>query len=232
MTAIGFINVKAVLFDLDDTLYCEMDFVWGGFRAAASYLMRRFGLDERIVLDRMFAIMGRDGRGKVLDVVLHEYGLYTQELVKALLYLYRSHRPEIRLYDDVLPFVDYLKASNIRTGLITDGMASVQKSKVTALGLEAILDVVICTDELGRECWKPSLIPFRVALELLPNSVKPSEAAYIGDNPEKDFIAPNELGMMSIQIARSIDLPLGTDVKTRAHYRFNSLQECKELWSP
>ncbi|KJU84726.1 haloacid dehalogenase [Candidatus Magnetobacterium bavaricum] len=219
-------DIRAVLFDLDDTLYPEPDFVRGGFRAAASYLGRRFGVDPGTTFEAMMAVLGRDGRGMVFDAVLRELGLYTHELTKTLLYLYRSHRPEISLYDDVLPFIDSLKAADITTGLITDGMASVQRSKIGALGLEDLLDVIICTDELGRECWKPSPIPFKVALGLLPGSIAPQEAVYIGDNAVKDFIAPNELGMRSIQIARSDALPHGSDARARAHYRYGGLQGC------
>ncbi|MBF0592276.1 MAG: HAD hydrolase-like protein [Nitrospirae bacterium] len=222
-------DIRAVLFDLDDTLYPEMDFVRSGFRATTSFLEARFGVDPRATFEAMMAALERDGRGMVFDTVLRELGLwelglYRHELTKTLLYLYRSHRPEICLYDDVLPFLYYLRASDIRTGLITDGMASVQRNKIRALGLEDILDVIICTDELGREYWKPSLVPFKVALELLPGGIAPEEAVYIGDNPGKDFIAPNELGMTSIQIARSDDLPIGNDVKARAHYRYSALQ--------
>ena len=39
-------GVKAVVFDLDDTLYPEISFVKSGFRVVAGYLGPRFGFDQ------------------------------------------------------------------------------------------------------------------------------------------------------------------------------------------
>lgn len=192
--------MKAVLFDLDDTLYPEIDFVKSGFDSVARYLARRYHRDRNELIARMFEILESQGRGKVFDALLQELDIYTEERAQLLVHLYRSHIPHITLYADVMPVVDYLKDHGICLGLITDGMASVQRNKIAALNLKSILDPVICTDELGKENWKPSTVSFRIALELL--QIPPSEAAYVADNITKDFLAPNSLGMVSVQIKR------------------------------
>jgi putative hydrolase of the HAD superfamily len=79
-------------------------------------------------------------------------------------------------------------------------MASVQRRKITALGLNELFDALICTDELGQEFWKPSPIPFKVALALL--GMCPSESVYVGNDPAKDFGGPNEIGMVTIRVDR------------------------------
>jgi len=56
---------------------------------------------------------------------------------------------------------------------------------------------VLFTEELGRESWKPSPAGFERVRELL--GVPHEACAYVGDNPVKDFIAPNKLGWLSIQ---------------------------------
>jgi len=192
--------LKAVLFDMDDTLYPESDFVKSGFRAVSCYLRSKYGLAEDWLLDEMLRILQRDGRGKVFDTLLENLGLYSDDHIKLLVYIYRSHRPTIYPFRDVLPIVDNLKKDGLRLGIVTDGMGSVQRNKIAALGMESLFDVIVCTDELGREYWKPSVVAFKIALELL--QVSATQAAYVGDNVHKDFVGPNSIGMLTIQVRK------------------------------
>ena len=192
--------MKAVLFDLDNTLYSEIEFVKSGFRAVARYLSSKYNFSADFLSRRMLDILWRNGRGKVFDSLIYDSGLCMEEDVKLLVYLYRSHRPDIYLYDDALPTLEHLRHLGMRLGLVTDGMASVQRNKIAALSLESLFDIIICTDELGRECWKPSTVPYKIALDLL--QVSPSEAVYVGDDPAKDFLGPNSIGILTIQVNR------------------------------
>lgn len=192
--------MKAVLFDLDDTLYSEMEFVKSGFRAVSRYLASRHHLNEDVLFTQMLDILQRDGRGRVFDSLLHSLGLYSEGEVRLLVYLYRTHRPTIHLYEGALPTLGLLKDRGMLVGILTDGMASIQRRKIATLGLESLFDVIVCTDELGRECWKPSTVPYKIVLNLL--HVSPLEAVYVGDDPSKDFIGPNSMGMLTIQVKR------------------------------
>jgi putative hydrolase of the HAD superfamily len=174
--------------------------VEGGFRAAARFLAVRRGIDGEESLAEMRGILGRDGRGTVFDTLLRNRGAHSEDLVRALVCVYRAHRPSIRLYPDVAPLFSTLRGSGILLALVTDGMGSVQRGKIAALGLVSLLDAIVCTDEIGREHWKPSPVPFRIACELL--GVEAREAAYVGDDPSKDFAAPNALGMLTVQVVR------------------------------
>jgi putative hydrolase of the HAD superfamily len=195
--------MKAVLFDLDNTLYPEIEFVKSGFRAVARYLSSRYHFHEDFLLTHMLSVLQKDGRGKVFDSLLHELGIYQEERVKLLVYLYRSHKPNIGPYKDCVPTFQHLRHRGMRLGVLTDGIASVQRNKIAALGLEDVLDAIVCTDELGSEYWKPSVVPYKLALELL--GVSPSNAAYVGDDPSKDFLGPNSMGMLTIQVAREVN---------------------------
>jgi putative hydrolase of the HAD superfamily len=192
--------VKAVLFDLDDTLYPERTFVESGFRAVSRFLATRHDLQEDRVAARMLEILDAEGRGKVFDRVLEEAGLLSEWRVRLLLHVYRTHRPTISLFEDVVPSLTKLRERGVWLGIVTDGMASVQRRKMSALGIERYVDVVVCSDELGPEGWKPSPVAFQAALELL--EIAPEEAAYVGDNVLKDFAGPNRLGMLSVVIRR------------------------------
>lgn len=204
--------MRAVLFDLDNTLYPESEFIKSGFKATSRFLSLRYAVCEEAAFSRMLEILQRDGRGKVFDRLLEDLGLYSETRVKMLTCIYRAHAPEVRLYDDVLPNLENLRHHGFRLGLITDGHAFVQHSKIAALGLEGVFDIIVYTDLVGRQCWKPSTIPYEICLEQL--DVPPSESAYVGDDVSKDFIAPNALGMISIKVERRASVSTMPDTGT------------------
>ncbi len=192
--------MKAVLFDLDDTLYPEIEFLRSGFAVVSSYLAKRHGLNEHELLEKVLSILENNGRRKVFDILLDSLGHYSPENVKLLVYLYRSHLPAIHPYPDTVSVLRGLKKANLKLGILTDGMASVQRNKIKTLGIDGLFDAIMCTDELGKEYWKPSILPFKIILDLL--QVSPQEATYVGNDIGKDFFAPNELGMTTIRIDR------------------------------
>jgi putative hydrolase of the HAD superfamily len=197
-SAPGTAELQAVLFDLDNTLYPEEQFVVGGFRAAARFLAKRAKLDSERLLERMLEILHSDGRGRVFDILLKEIEIDCGAWLPSLLHVYRSHRPIISLFPDAAGVLRTLKQRGLRLGLVTDGLASVQRRKIAALGLEAYMDPIVCTGELGQGRAKPSPIPFEVALTLLDVAAK--NVAYVADDISKDFAGPNRLGMKSVRV--------------------------------
>ncbi|WP_420265085.1 HAD family hydrolase [Candidatus Magnetominusculus dajiuhuensis] len=193
--------MRAALFDLDDTLYREMDYVEGGFRAVGGFLSNRYGFKEKEVFDKAVNILHTSGRGKVFDKLIEFLGISNEEIVRYLIYIYRTHKPAISVYGDVIPVFEYLRSTGVKTGLITDGMAIVQQNKVSALGIAGLFDVIIYTDAIGADYWKPSPVAFNMALNIL--NTPACESVYVGDDPSKDFIAPNALAMKTVQIIRN-----------------------------
>jgi len=133
--------------------------------------------------------------------VLERYGLYSSQLVAELVNMYRSHLPEISLYPDVRPTFQALREYGARLGIITDGLHVVQKRKVASLGLQDLVDIMIYTDELGQEYWKPRSAAFQRAVVML--GVQPVEAVYVGNDPFKDFAEPNSIGMVAVHLCRN-----------------------------
>ena len=83
----------------------------------------------------------------------------------------------------------------IKVGIITDGRPEGQRNKLDALGLD--VDDVIITDELGGiQFRKPCDIAFRIMTTRW--RLNPADIVYVGDNPAKDFQAPQQLGMRSV----------------------------------
>lgn len=196
MTAGG----RAVLFDLDDTLYPEREFVDGGFDAVARFLAGTSGRAEADLAARLWALHGRDGRGHLFDTLLAELGLAdAPELVPACLLVYRTHPTRLRPFPGIVPLLDRLRGSGVRTGLVSDGNAAVQSRKLAGLaGVAERLDAVVFTDELGPGHAKPSPISFLVACRLLDAS--PSATIYVGNDPRKDFIGARGAGLRTIRV--------------------------------
>ena len=68
------------------------------------------------------------------------------------------------------------------------------------LGIRHYFSAIVLTDQLGRDCWKPSPAGFKEVMQTLGGD--PTEYVYIGDNPKKDFTAPRQLGWQSIRVRR------------------------------
>ena len=190
--------MKSVIFDVDNTLYSEMSYVKSGFMEVSKYLSNKYKLDCDMIFKKMIDILDAEGRGKVFNILLDDLNLSEKENVLNLVYIYRFHTPNISLYDDVLDTLTRLKEENYKLGIITDGRALVQKNKIDALNLNEIFDVIILTDALGSDFWKPSVVPYQIALDLLNSA--PNESCYIGDDSFKDFLGPKSLSMKSIQV--------------------------------
>lgn len=190
--------IKLVIFDLDDTLYPEIDFVKSGFKTVAGVISEDFGFEVNKVYDLLIRTFEKD-RKFVFNRVLEHLNIYSDDYLSKLIYLYRTHKPEIRLYEDAKEIIPYLR-EDFLIGLITDGFPTTQRIKVKTLNIEEIFDSIIYTGERGKDYEKPSILPFRDMIESF--QIKPYEAVYIGDNVEKDFKGPRDLGMFSIKVLR------------------------------
>lgn len=188
----------AIIFDLDDTLYPERDFAVSGFKQASSVFADRKGVTglEAICID----LFDAGKRDRIFDRALSRMGVeLSAGLIDTLVETYRFHRPEIRLGEDAERFL-LTAPSKIGLGIITDGMGRTQRAKIDALGLSRFMHHVICTDEWGREYWKPHPRAF-VEMERHFN-LDASRMVYVGDNPAKDFVTPRDRGWLTVQICR------------------------------
>lgn len=190
--------VRALIFDLDDTLYPETDFVLGGYRAVARRVWEDHGLEIEGGLRARF-LSGE--RGDLFSPALLAAGLEPEEsYVRQLVDVYRTHTPQLQPYLDT-GWLTRCREAGLRLGLVSDGLAAVQQRKWQALGLAALFDTVVFSDSLGgRDCWKPSTLPFEACLQGL--GLPPDQACYVADNASKDFLGPRCLGMPSLQLAR------------------------------
>jgi len=192
-------QLRMIVFDLDDTLYPERDYVYSGFEAVA----QAFDAELRPTFElaaRMKQVFESGSRGRVFDTVLADlHRPADPAMIQRMVDVYRNHQPRICLFPDADAALDRL-AGCFKLALLSDGYLTAQQRKIDALGLPQRLDRVVLTDELGRDYWKPDPRAFqRLAGDL---ELSGPQCAYVADNPSKDFVAPNQLGWRSVMVRR------------------------------
>ena len=196
------IMITTVVFDLDDTLYDEIEYCRSGFRAVAEFLAE---LSEAPPAERVFDALWKQftagNRTKTFNAALDELDMsYDDKRIGELVNVYRNHIPKITLPQDSRDVLCELRAK-YTLALLTDGFLPAQKLKVQSLGIEKFFKCIVYTEQLGREFWKPSTAGFEKIIETL--KARPENMVYIADNEKKDFIAPNKLRFLTVQLIRS-----------------------------
>ena len=201
-----------IAFDLDDTLFKEIDFVRSAYREIA----RIHG--AHLLPGMLNAASPREAFDS------------TGRPIEELLEIYRYHKPTIRLPWQSLYTLASLKNTGHELAIITDGRSLTQRNKIEALGLGRFVapEMILISGEIGAE--KLSGEPFRILMERRPEE----RFVYVGDNPAKDFEAANKLGWETIalnnngenihpQNFESVPLPM------RPHLRVDSLTEMLKI---
>jgi putative hydrolase of the HAD superfamily len=193
------LKLHAVIFDLDDTLYPERSYVISGFREVAIWVEEHFNIPLEQGLSELLGLFNNGIRGDTFDRWLKLHSLNSKELVSKVVKIYREHNPQILPYPEVPELLQRLRL-NYRLGVVSDGYVEVQKRKVISLGLTSFFDIMVFTDEFGRESWKPN--PQALIFILQRLNIRGPEAVYIGDNPIKDFLGAKQVGMWTIRVRR------------------------------
>ena len=201
--------IKVVLFDLDDTLISEDEYIRSGYRHIAEVLEEKYRLKNQAAVQELYRLY-KESAKNVFNRFLDVHGIhYEVDDIKYLVNEYRSHTPHISYYDDVPETVQKLKDKGVRVGVITDGYLITQKKKAEAIQLQTMFEKIIFTDELGRDYWKPSTKSFEMMKKYF--GVEYREMAYVGDNPQKDFYVKKSLPIKTIRIVRPISVYSDSD---------------------
>ena len=170
---------KYFVFDLDDTLVYEMDYLRSAFMEIA------LSLADINLYD--FMLEWYQNGVDVFVMLANNYAVDKEKLLES----YRSHFPKIVLNDGVANVLAEIKDKGHFLGLITDGRSITQRNKLKALGVELLFDKIIISEEFGTA--KPNPKNYEVFIQ---KGI--TEYYYIGDNVMKDFIVPNSLGWTTV----------------------------------
>ncbi|KPK41996.1 MAG: hypothetical protein AMJ65_08310 [Phycisphaerae bacterium SG8_4] len=193
--------ITVVVFDLDDTLYDEIEYCRSGFAAVSKFLANaRDAPDCESIFAALWGQFTAGNHTRTFNAALDELAIDSDDKrVLELVKVYRSHVPKITLPEDSRRILVEL-STKYTLGLLTDGFLPAQRLKVQRLGIENYFQSIVYTEELGRQFWKPSPAGFEKIMRDLNASAK--QTVYVADNEKKDFIAPNRLGLSTIELIR------------------------------
>jgi putative hydrolase of the HAD superfamily len=217
---------KVVVFDLDDTLYYEIDYVRSAFMAIAAEMASEKELELDDVFNEMlkFYLAKKNAFKECIDKykLTHKVGYFLD--------LYRNHIPKIELTSDRKLLLDSLQSVSIKMGLLTDGRTVQQGNKIKALGIAAYFNNIIISEEFGSEKPNPNNFSF------FKEQHGEARYYYIGDNTSKDFVAANGLGWTTICLLDKGKNIHSQNFKLEAHFlptfcisEFSELYEILEI---
>lgn len=190
-------NERAVIFDLDDTLYPLERFVLSGFDEVASHLHALFGVDRLEAWTTLLQAFHNGGRGRELQICLARFGL-PAAMVPSLVNVIRRHRPALALSPAAQQMLAAL-APGWRIGVVTNGVPEIQARKVAALGLTDRVATIVYADALGCGTGKPDPAPFLEASRRLKVGV--ARTVFVGNDPVCDVFGAWRVGMRTIHVA-------------------------------
>ena len=171
-----------IVFDLDDTLYKEIDFVKSAYIYVCKYIRSRFGIDFFSQIQECI-----DDGINFYDYIISKLHHKHNFSIEKYLELYRFHYPKLSLSTDTTEFLNNISDRKIGFSIITDGRSISQNNKIKALGLSHLAQNIIISEETGYK--KPHVNNFKIIEKVYPDK----KFLYIADNTSKDFLAPNTL---------------------------------------
>ena len=216
---------RAIVFDLDDTLYPERDYVLSGFKAVAAWAKTQLSISSELGFNELNTLFEEGVRGNTFDKWLEKHRLKSN-WVPQMVEVYRNHEPDIKPYPEAPGLLKKLH-SDFRLGLLSDGYSSVQKRKLASLRLESFFDAIVLSDEWGRNSWKPNPRPFEIVVDKL--GVNVFEAIYVADNPIKDFYGARSICMHTIRIRHCDGLYSHLEPPTLEHAPDAEIKDLREM---
>jgi putative hydrolase of the HAD superfamily len=213
-----------LVFDLDDTLYEEKQYVTSGFKAVAEMARIKWGLDYDESLLELHHLLDVQGRGAIFDAWLSHHHLFNKKNLRTCVSHYRKHKPEISLNAIAHLLLPQLPQPLY---LVTDGNKMVQENKIKALGIEHFFKRIFITHRFGIQHAKPSIYCFQHIKDA--ENLNWSDMMYIGDNPNKDFVNLNKLGMITVRVLTGMFQNQGAKEGFDARFTLKSLDEFPAL---
>ena len=187
---------KAILFDLDGTLWDRNDAV----RALATEQHRQLHkwlghIPEHDYIDRVVHLddNGRADKSVLYRTIGIEFGLSKSAVAILHSDFWTRYQGFIVPFPEVIETLHHLRRLEIRLGIITNGSMRLQEVKISRLGVSGLMDVVLISEREGVR--KPDAEIFHRALGRL--GVSPSDAWFVGDNPEDDVAGAAAAGLRS-----------------------------------
>lgn len=159
-------KIQVVIFDLDDTLVSEYEFIVSGYKFISKRLSKRLGRTPDEINDKLWDLT-KEAYANMFNRLFDCYGEpYTDEEMQEIIFAYRNHPANLQFYTDVKDTLFALKERGILMGIISDGDPARQRNKIRSAvgglrsednsaqrigGLHNARDIEISTDASDEE---------------------------------------------------------------------------------
>mgnify|MGYP000017657091 CR=1 FL=1 len=234
-------SYEAVFFDLDNTLYPYAPCNEAGKRAAFDALRERGYELDRETFDDLYAAGRREAKRETRTTAAsHNRHVYFKRALRrhagdpavasALAAgdaYWDGYVDAMSLCDGVEAVFDAFAAAGTDVAIVTNLTTRVQLRKLARLGVDDRIDLLVTSEEVGRE--KPSALPFTSALAELDR--RPSEVLAVGDNVETDLAGANALGIDTALFVADGDAPADADLpeRQRPDHRLDAFADLTEV---
>lgn len=197
--------IKAVVFDLDDTLYeyenlnkIAIEVVYDRFadvlNLSKDTLRTAIEWGKQETKNTMHDCASRHNRMIYFQKASEYLHLNPVEYTLSMYETYWNYMLEnMKLYPGVLSLFDHLKRNQIKIAICTDLTVNIQHRKLRKLGIWSYIDALVTSEEADAEKPNPSM--FNLVLRKL--GIKAGEALYVGDSLKKDVIGASNVGMQA-----------------------------------
>jgi len=191
-------RIKAILFDLDDTLFdcCGLLVEAARRRAARAMVAAGLPLTEEEAYEEQILLAEQHGpRYTVFDAMAERHGM-PSSLAEVALAAYNSDEVgDIVPFPDVPDTLERLKAQGYKLLMCTIGVPARQQRKIERLGLEPYFDEIAIVDietgEHREECFRGLLAG---------HGLRPQEVLVVGDRIQSEIKTGNAMGMLTVQM--------------------------------
>lgn len=218
--------IKAVLFDLDNTLIDFMKMKREASQAAIEAMLAAgVKLNKEEATQTLYQLY--DQHGIEHQQIFQEFLLKTQKtidykILAAGIVAYRKTKSVFaEAYPGVMNTLLKLKQKGLKLAIVSDAPILQAWTRLTEMRIQDFFDAVITFDDTGER--KPSVQPFKKAIEQL--QVKPEEVLHVGDWPERDITGAKAAGIKTAFAKYGTTRP----ATVKADYELNKIEDLLEI---
>lgn len=178
-----FTDYQLYIFDLDNTLYNENDYLFGAYREIASKL------GNEAIGNYLVQTFQREGRNGLFDKMVQHFSL-NKDVIPGCLEILRTYKPreKFRMYPQMRVLLENLNRKNKRLALLTNGHPQQQKNKAENIipELSLFFPLIVFANEMKK---KPS--PDGVHYILEQDGIDKENCIMIGDDVSDELTAKN-----------------------------------------
>lgn len=221
-------KINAVIFDLDNVLYNERDYIDAAYLNIAAFLSNHCHRQREQIYQKLLNDLQKKTSlyPRLFNDALADLGL-DQAMLPEILKIYANITIDLQFYQGAEQLLETLRKQGVKLGLVTNGNVETQRNKVRLLGVEQYFDVVVYARELGNHNEKPNPEVYRVTIQAL--NCEPEETICVGDNPYTDFFGAKKLGVRTVRLLRGEFKDIRLSAEYEADLAVRNLEELSKV---